>query len=188
MIRPPCGSCARIKPKATFAQIKLPVMLMSIRLRHAATSISSTVLDASDTPALLNSTSRWPHCAAAFPNASTTDASSLTSQGIANAFSCVAATASKASALRPTRPTFQPASRNASAVALPIPRPPPVMMILFVMDPCPYLLWFLNIPGERSGGRAPNQWLSRGRSWRIFWYAVANSKHPPSDNCPTCLR
>ena len=121
MIRPPCGCCARIQAKAARAHRKDPVRLIRTTSSHIPTSVSSMGRDGLPIPALLNSASSRPHFPLAVAKALSTDSASPTSHGRISARSSPSAVSASVSCRRPIKPTCQPASRKAVAVARPMP-------------------------------------------------------------------
>ena len=119
---------------AARAQRKLPVRFVSKHCRHASTLTSSMELAGTPTPALLNSTSRCPNFATISLKATSTETSSVTSQGRTRALACPLETSTKGPSRRPIRPTFQPASKKNFVVDAPIPDPAPVTIIVFAIQ------------------------------------------------------
>ena len=127
MIRPPLGTCADITRTASRAQTSAPSTLVRQVACHCSSSISPTVAEGPNTPALLNSTSIRPNAATAAANNAATDAAFVTSVGTTTAFGRFPPDSASDSGRRPANTTRCPASSRARAAARPMPPPAPVI-------------------------------------------------------------
>lgn len=126
MIRPPCGSWARIAANASRAQRNEPVRLTATVSCQSSIAISSTVPPGPNVPALLTSRSSRPQRSCTAANSAATDVGSATSVATVSVPARPPATASSRSARRPASATRQPASSSARVTASPMPDPAPV--------------------------------------------------------------
>ncbi len=130
MIRPPGGCWFFMILNASCVHRKAPVRLMSTTAFHCSYDSSSSDMAGAPMPALLNSTSSRPNVSIVLAKSARTDSGTPTSVWTTSAFDGPAfpsaAAASSRSTRRPARATLYPASRSASAEALPTPVPAPV--------------------------------------------------------------
>ena len=129
MMRPPRGSWRFMIRSASRVQRNMPVRLTSTTLCHCSRERSSSGAGGTLPPALLKSTSKRPKRSAIAPNAASTAASSVTSDGGIRQRSGTferSAVSSSADLRRPSRATPYPSSSMARAAWRPTPLPAPV--------------------------------------------------------------
>ncbi len=126
--------CAIIPGSTARIAISGPMTFTSIARRHSSTSISHVGPTGPKAPALFTRMSIRPNAPRAASTTWRIESSSVTSAAIASARpprSWTSAAVSSTSAdVRAVTTTEAPASLNASAIARPIPRPPPVTIAI----------------------------------------------------------